>query len=199
MRRLALFVVVASLVLFGCQAEDPASAPFPVAVEPASPASRPVVEETAVEAEAATETPDASIKLRLSGPAGDLSDALSTGDSDRILLLIAILEEKGGSAAITAISTVIERSDDPEMKIEAIDSLAFLADEGDVSRGLQMALEDPSPDVRIEAADAIFELELTEVLPFLHTRSYQEPDPEVWEVIEDVIFELEAVDQDERG
>ena len=158
-----------------------------------------MIEEASVEAEAAPETRDASIKPRLSGPAGDLSDALSTGDSDRILLLIALLEEKGGSAAIDAISTVIERSDDPEMKIEAIASLAFLADEGDVSRGFQMALEDPSPDVRLEAADAIVELELTEVLPLLHTRSYQEPDPEVWEVIEDAIFELEAIDQDERG
>ncbi|MFP8874175.1 MAG: HEAT repeat domain-containing protein, partial [Myxococcota bacterium] len=121
------------------------------------------------------------------------------GDPDRILDSIALLEEEGGSGSIAAITTVIERSDDPEMKIEAIDSLAFLADEGDVSRGLQAALGDPSPDVRIEAADVIVELELTELLPDLHTRSYQESDPDVREVIEDAIFELEPVDQDERG
>ena len=103
------------------------------------------------------------------------------------------------SSAIVAITTVLSRSDDPEIKIEALDSLAFLADEGDVSNGLRIALDDPSPDVRIEAADLIVELELTELLSALHTRSYQEGDPEVREVIEDAIFELEPIDSEERG
>ena len=211
MRHLAMFFVISSLVFLGCQAEDQASAPSApspaaesAAVEPSPPAptavfEEAVVEEAVVEPEELPEGRDVSINPRLSGPAGDLSDALTAGDPDRILDSIALLEEKGGPGAIIAISTVIERSDDPEMKIEAIDSLAFLADEGDVSRGLQTALGDPSPDVRIEAADVIVELELTELLPVLHTRSYQESDPDVREVIEDAIFELEPVDQDERG
>ncbi len=211
MRHLAMFFVISSLVLLGCQAEDQASAPSgsspaaeSAAVEPSPPAptavvEKIVIEETFVEEEVPLDAQDVSINPRLSGPAGDLSDALTAGDSDGILDSIALLEEKGGPGSIITISMVIERSDDPEMKIEAIDSLAFLADEGDVSGGLERALGDPSPDVRIEAADVIVELELTELLPVLHTRSYQESDPDVREVIEDAIFELEPVDQDERG
>ena len=207
MRHLAMFFVIGSLVLLGCQAEDQASAPSgssPAAVESSPPAPTAVVEEivieeTFVEEEVPLDAQDVSINPRLSGPAGELSDALTAGDPDRILDSIALLEEKGGPGSIIAISTVIERSDDPEMKIEAIDSLAFLADEGDVSGGLERALGDPSPDVRIEAADVIVELELTELLPVLHTRSYQESDPDVREVIEDAIFELEPIDPDERG
>ena len=211
MRHLAMFFIAGSLVLLGCQAEDQAAAPSAsspaaesAAVESSPPAPTTVVEETVVEAavvepEALPEGRDVSINPRLSGPAADLSEALTAGDSDRIVDSIALLEERGGPGSIIAISMVIERSDDPELKIEAIDSLAFLADEGDVSGGLETALEDPSPDVRIEAADVIVELELTELLPVLHTRSYQESDPDVREVIEDAIFELEPVDQDERG
>ena len=208
-RLLALFTV-ASFLFLGCQAEDPSSAPSAASgagsevapertAEPAPPAPAVVVEEVIVEEEIPVEAPDSSADPRVSGPAGELSDALNTGDEERIMDAIALLEEEGGGGAIVAITTVITRSDDPEMKIEAIDSLAFLADDGDVSDGLEQALRDPSPDVRIEAADVIVELELTELLPVLRTLAYGEPDDDAREVMEDAIFELEPIDEDERN
>ncbi len=208
MRRLLALFTVASFLFLGCQAEDPNSAPSAAlgaeaaperTAEPAPPAPAVVVEEVVVEEELPVEAPDSSADPRVSGPAGELSDALNARDEGRIMDAIALLEEEGGGGAIVAITTVITRSDDPEMKIEAIDSLAFLADDGDVSAGLEQALRDPSPDVRIEAADVIVELELTELLPVLRTRGYQESDPDVREVIEDAIFELEPIDEDERN
>ena len=142
MRFVSLLSVIALLGLLGCQAEEPAAPSAPVA--PASqaapeaaattpPPAPPVVVEEVVEEQAPLEESVLREDPQISGPANELSDALNARDEERIMDAIALLEEEGGSRAIVAISTVLDRSDDPDMKIEAIDSLAFLADEGDVS------------------------------------------------------------------
>jgi len=121
--------------------------------------------------------------------------AVDTQDSERILDAIAALEELGGQTAIDTLAKVLAASGDPDTKVEALDALAFLADEGNVADAIRSALTDPSPLVRMEAADIAAELLLVELLPDLHAAQAQEGDPEAADVISDAVFEIEIEEE----
>ncbi len=121
--------------------------------------------------------------------------AVDTQDSERILDAIAALEELGGQTAIDTLSKILGASGNTDAKVEALDALAFLADEGDVHDALRTALTDPSPLVRMEAADITAELLLVELLPDLRAAEAQESDPEAADVISDAVFEIEIEEE----
>jgi hypothetical protein len=121
--------------------------------------------------------------------------AVDTQDSERILDAIAALEELGGQTAIDTLSKILGASGNTDAKVEALDALAFLADEGDVHDALRTALTDPSPLVRMEAADITAELLLVELLPDLRAAEAQESDPEAADVMSDAVFEIEIEEE----
>ena len=118
-------------------------------------------------------------------------DGIDWSDSDGIFDAIVFLEDAGGQHAIDALGLILVRTEDPMARVEAIDALAFLGDDGEVTPHLAAALEDASPDVRMEAADVIAELYLGELLTDLRRRLVVENDPEVLEALEEAIFDLE--------
>lgn len=154
--------------------EESVEEPIPAPV-PDPPAATPVLREDSVEA----------------------YGAIDWRDADQVSNAIAALEAEGGQASIDALGVILERSDDPVAKLEAIDALAFLSEEGDVRSPLERALDNASPDVRIEAVDVVAELALFELLPALRAQQYRESDLEVREALDEAVFELEEEEREQ--
>jgi hypothetical protein len=123
-------------------------------------------------------------------------EVIHSSDPEDLMDAIAVLEESGGPDAIDAIGLILEQSRDPEVRIEALDALAILGEESDISRHLANALDDPSPDVRIEVADVAAELSLVGMLPDLRGQFERERDPDVRDALDEAIVDLEF-DQEE--
>ena len=121
-----------------------------------------------------------------------LYEAVDTNDPEDLMDAIAALEDVGGQTAIDTLGVVLQRSQDSDVKIQAIDSLVFLSEEGNVSPHVRRALLDESPEVRAEAADVAGELLLVELLTELRVAEAQEADPGVREVLQDTIYEIES-------
>ena len=121
-----------------------------------------------------------------------LFEAVDSNDPEDLMDAIAALEDVGGQTAIDTLGVVLQRSQDSDVKIQAIDSLVFLSEEGNVSPHVRRALLDESPEVRAEAADVAGELLLRELLTELRVAEAQEADPGVREVLEDTIYEIES-------
>jgi hypothetical protein len=115
-------------------------------------------------------------------------DRVDWGDPDQVLDTIAMIEKEGGQASLEALGEILQRNDKEETRVEAINTLVFLADEGRVVDHIVYALNDRSPEVRIEAVDAIIYLELIETLPELRLTYYRESVEEVREVLEDAFL-----------
>lgn len=121
-----------------------------------------------------------------------LFEAVDTNNPEDLMDAMAALEDVGGQTAIDTLGMVLQRSDDSDVKIQAIDSLVFLSEEGNVTPHVRRALLDESPEVRAEAADVAGELLLDELLAELQVAEAQEVEPGVREVLQDTIYEIES-------
>ena len=121
-----------------------------------------------------------------------LFEAVDTNNPEDLMDAMAALEDVGGQTAIDTLGMVLQRSNDADVKIQAIDSLVFLSEEGNVTPHVRRALLDESPEVRAEAADVAGELLLIELLTELRVAEAQEADPGVREVLQDTIYEIES-------
>ncbi len=121
-----------------------------------------------------------------------LFEAVDSNNPEDLMDAMAALEDVGGQTAIDTLGMVLQRSDDSDVKIQAIDSLVFLSEEGNVTPHVRRALLDESPEVRAEAADVAGELLLEELLAELQVAEAQEVEPGVREVLQDTIYEIES-------
>ena len=121
-----------------------------------------------------------------------LFEAVETNDPEDLMDAMAALEDVGGQTAIDTLGLVLQRSQDSDVKIQAIDSLVFLSEEGEVSPHVGLALRDDAPEVRAEAADVAGELLLEDLLDQLRLAETQETDPGVLEILQDTIYEIES-------
>lgn len=155
-----------------------------------------------LDSKAASEAPPTAPKLAdPPDAAGALSvvlfEAVDANNPEDLMEAIAALEDLGGQTAIDTLGVVLQRSQDVDTKVQALDSLAFLAEEGDISSHVQQALLDQAPLVRAEAADLVAEFLLVDLLSDLRAAEAQEVDPGVREVLEDAIYELEIENESE--
>lgn len=118
-------------------------------------------------------------------------DRVDWGDPDQVLDTIAMIEQEGGQDSIEALGVILQRNEQEETRVEAINTLVFLSDEGRVVDHIVYALNDRSPEVRIEAVEAAIYLELIEILPELRLTYYRESVDEVREVLEDAFLEFD--------
>ncbi len=112
-------------------------------------------------------------------------------DPEALVEVIDDLSIEGGPESLALLEEILTTAPEEEIRMDVIDAAAFLADEQDVSMLLARAIEDPSPLVRIEAADLAAEMSLVEVLPLLRRRAAVESDPDAQLVLDQAIDELE--------
>ncbi|MDP6075417.1 MAG: HEAT repeat domain-containing protein [Myxococcota bacterium] len=136
------------------------------------------------------EAPDEAVLERVDPSAVRLDDALVRGDDVALEEAMRELEERGGSGAITALGTVLKNHPDKDIRLDALDSISVVNDDGPVPREVVEALGDPDPEVRIEALDFIADSEDMTMLSVLETHFVSERDEDVREVYSDAIDQL---------
>ena len=199
--RLVFLTLVACLFVAACSEQEASREvlPEPVTRETDPPAEAEwVVRETVEETVAPPVQPPPTAQRPAEEAFGANHAEVDWSDSEQVSDLIAELETEGGQNSIDALGLILERSDDPMTKLEVLDAIAFMAEEGDVSVELERALADPLPEIRMEAVDVAAELALFDLLPALRAQQYGETDAEVREALEDAIFELEEEEREQR-
>lgn len=195
------WVLVASLLMGACsEQQPPREVPGePVAREPAASGEAEWVVRETVEEPIYPPVEEPPAAKRSAEEAFEATyGAIGWNDTEQLSDLVAALETDAGQNSIDALGLIFERSDEPVTKLEVLDALAFMAEEGDVSAELERALADPFPEIRIEAVDVVAELALFELLPALRSHQYSETNAEVREAVEDAIFELEEEEREQR-
>ena len=182
--------VVSSL---GCGAPEKESPDDPALAAP-RPRVEPVVEPLLEPArERAPRDAAADWPTETSGRA--VPRSIDYSDPEALVDLIDDLSVAGGPESMAQLEEILATAPDEEIRMDVIDAAAFLADEQDVSTLLVQAIDDPSPLVRIEAADLAAEMSLVEVLPILRRRAAVESDPEAQIVLDQAVDELEWQDE----
>ena len=196
-QRAALLLGVA--IAISCSAgEEAPSAPTSAAPDSGSADKAPTPEEavSGLVVDAVAETGQGDGGAMTPPEIGELStvlfEAVETNDPEDLMDAMAALEDVGGQTAIDTLGLVLQRSQDSDVKIQAIDSLVFLSEEGEVSPHVGLALRDDAPEVRAEAADVAGELLLEDLLDQLRLAETQETDPGVLEILQDTIYEIES-------
>jgi len=138
---------------------------------------------------------DAVADWPMEAPGRAASRSIDYSDPEALVDLIDDLSVAGGPESMAQLEEILATAPDEEIRMDVIDAAAFLADEQDVSTLLVRAIDDPSPLVRIEAADLAAEMSLVEVLPILRRRAAVESDPEAQIVLDQAVDELEWQDE----
>ena len=188
--KMLLWGAVASIVACGAPETESPDAALAAPKPGVEPVVEPMIESAQDQAPG-----DAVADWPMEAPGFAASRSIDYSDPEALVDLIDDLSVAGGPESMAQLEEILATAPDEETRMDVIDAAAFLADEQDVSTLLARAIDDPSPLVRIEAADLAAEMSLVEVLPLLRRRAAVESDPEAQIVLDQAVDELEWQDE----
>ena len=197
-------VALAVAVLAGCskreEAETPTAPAEPAVTRPAP--APPPAPETPVPAPSSTTTPPSPTALAQQGAAAQNvavieSAYVSTPEYGERVEIIYRLTDVGTEEAVAALGRLFQIEKDLELKTEIVDAL-FIIDGLDEKKAALLAAAagaDQAKDLRLDAIDALTDLEPKVALPVLKSL-LNDPDPEIRDAAKDAIEDLELMEPD---